>query len=111
MNGGPWNDRWINTTTAAKIREQLNLAYQTGIDRIWIINVGDLKPKEMPIDFIMHYAWNPDDYPADKIDQYMVDWARSIFGGEYAREIARYGIFKYESGAQARGTACGYLQR
>ena len=36
----------------------------------------------------MHYAWNPDDYPADKIDQYMVDWARSIFGGEYAREIA-----------------------
>ena len=88
MNGGPWNDRWVNTTTAAKIREQLNLAYQTGIDRIWIINVGDLKPKEMPIDFIMHYAWNPDDYPADKIDQYMVDWARSIFGGEYAREIA-----------------------
>lgn len=88
MNGGPWNDRWINTTTAAKIREQLNLAYQTGIDRIWIINVGDLKPKEMPIDFIMHYAWNPDDYPADKIDQYMVDWARSIFGSEYAREIA-----------------------
>ena len=88
MNGGPWNDRRVNTTTAAKIREQLNLAYQTGIDRIWIINVGDLKPKEMPIDFIMHYAWNPDDYPADKIDQYMVDWARSIFGGEYAREIA-----------------------
>ncbi len=88
MNGGPWNDRWINTTTAAKIREQLNLAYKTGIDRIWIINVGDLKPKEMPIDFIMHYAWNPDDYPADKTDQYMVDWARSIFGSEYAREIA-----------------------
>ena len=88
MNGGPWNDRWINTTTAAKIREQLNLAYHTGIDRIWIINVGDLKPKEMPIDFIMHYAWNPDDYPADKIDQYMVDWASSIFGGEYAKEIA-----------------------
>ncbi len=88
MNGGPWNDRWVNATTAAKIREQLNLAYQTGIDRIWIINVGDLKPKEMPIDFIMRYAWNPDAYPADKIDQYMVDWARSIFGGEYAHEIA-----------------------
>ena len=88
MNGGPWNDRWVNTTTAAKIREQLNLAYQTGINRIWIINVGDLKPKEMPIDFILNYAWNPDKYPADKIDQYMVDWARSIFGGEYAKEIA-----------------------
>lgn len=88
MNGGPWNDRWVNTTTVAKVREQLNLAYRTGIDRIWIINVGDLKPKEMPIDFIMRYAWNPDSYPADKVDDYMLDWARKIFGGEHAREIA-----------------------
>lgn len=88
MNGGPWNDRWINTTTAAKLREQLNLAYRTGLDHIWIINVGDLKPKEMPIDFIMRYAWNPEVYPADKIDEYMVEWARRIFGGEHAREIA-----------------------
>lgn len=88
MNGGPWNDRWVNTTTAAKLREQLNLAYRTGLDRIWIINVGDLKPKEMPIDFIMRYAWNPDAYPADKIEEYMTDWARKIFGGEHAHEIA-----------------------
>ena len=88
MNGGPWNDRWVNTTTAAKLREQLNLAYRTGIDRIWIINVGDLKPKEMPIDFIMRYAWNPDAYPAGRIDDYMVGWARGIFGDENAREIA-----------------------
>ena len=34
MNGGPANDRWVNTTTIPKLREQLNLAYQTGIDRI-----------------------------------------------------------------------------
>ena len=88
MNGGPWNDRWVNTTTVAKMREQLNLAYQTGIDRIWIINVGDLKPKEMPIDFIMRYAWDPDKYPADKVNDYLVDWTGKIFGGEYANEIA-----------------------
>lgn len=60
MNAGPWNDRWVNTTTIPKLREQLNLAYKTGLDRIWIINVGDLKPKEIPIDFIMEYAWNPE---------------------------------------------------
>ena len=59
MNGGPWNDRWVNTTTVPKLREQLDLAYQSGIDRIWIINVGDLKPKEMPISFIMDFAWHP----------------------------------------------------
>lgn len=88
MNGGPNNDRWVNTTTIPKLREQLNLAYQSGLDQIWIINVGDLKPKEFPIDFIMHFAWNPDAYPADKVRDYTVSWAENIFGKEHAEEIA-----------------------
>ena len=88
MNGGPWNDRWVNTTTIPKLREQLNLAYQTGLDRIWIINVGDLKPKELPIDFIMRFAWNPNAIPADKTMDYLNEWAANIFGKEHAGEIA-----------------------
>lgn len=88
MNGGPWNDRWVNTTTVPKMREQLSLAYQTGLDDLWIINVGDLKPKELPIDFIMRYAWNPDAIPAEKTWEYTVGWATAQFGPEYAEEIA-----------------------
>lgn len=88
MNGGPWNDRWINTTTVPKLREQFSLAYKSGIDRIWIVNVGDLKPKEMPIDFIMRYAWNPDAISANQTSDYMSDWATGIFGKEHASEIA-----------------------
>lgn len=56
MNGGPWNDRWVNTSPIPKLREQFHLAYETGIDDLWIVNVGDLKPKELPIDFILRYA-------------------------------------------------------
>jgi hypothetical protein len=88
MNGGPWNDRWINTTTIPKLHEQFNLAYQSGLDKLWIVNVGDLKPKELPIDFIMHFAWNPDKIPAHKTWDYTVDWANRIFGNEHAEEIA-----------------------
>ncbi|MDE6650500.1 MAG: glycosyl hydrolase 115 family protein [Muribaculaceae bacterium] len=88
MNGGPWNDRWVNTTTVPKLREQLNLAYQSGIDRIWIINVGDLKPKEMPIDFIMRYAWNPERIQAGDEKAYLESFAASVFGDEYAEDIA-----------------------
>ena len=88
MNGGPWNDRWVNTTTIPKLREQLNLAYQTGIDDLWVINVGDLKPKELPIDFIMRYAWNPDAIPADKTWDYTVEWAAQNFGDSYAEAVA-----------------------
>ena len=86
MNGGPWNDRWVNTTTVPKLREQLNLAYQSGIDRIWIINVGDLKPKEMPISFIMDYAWDPECVDASNTDAWLRQWTASVLGGAAAED-------------------------
>ncbi|MDE6522319.1 MAG: glycosyl hydrolase 115 family protein [Muribaculaceae bacterium] len=88
MNGGPWNDRWINTSPLPKLREQLNLAYQSGIDRIWIINVGDLKPKELPIDFIMDYAWNPDAIAPGDEKEWLREWAAETFGENLADDIA-----------------------
>lgn len=94
MNGGPWNDRWVNTTTIPKLREQLGLAYKTGIDDLWIINVGDLKPKEIPIDFIMRYAWNPDAITANDTYKYTTAWAAQNFGDDLADDIA-YIISRY----------------
>lgn len=88
MNGGPWNDRWINTSPLPKLREQLNLAYQSGIDRIWIINVGDLKPKELPIDFIMDYAWNPEKIQPGDEKNWLTEWSKSVFGEDIAEEVA-----------------------
>ena len=98
MNGGPWNDRWVNTTTVPKLREQLNQAYKSGINRIWIINVGDLKPKEMPISFIMDYAWGPSAFgplPPDPKRvrrtiyndefEWLRQWTASVLGGNYAQ--------------------------
>ena len=88
MNGGPCNDRWVNTSPIPKLREQFNLAYHTGIDDLWIVNVGDLKPKELPIDFILRYAWDPDAIPAGKEDEYTRAWAAQSFGDEVAADVA-----------------------
>ena len=88
MNGGPWNDRWVTTTTVPKLREQLHLAYRTGIDDLWIINVGDLKPKEMPIDFIMRYAWNPDLIKPGCEQAYLTEWAAQCFGDGLSADVA-----------------------
>lgn len=94
MNGGPWNDRWVNTSPVARLRNQFELAYRSGLDRLWVVNVGDLKPKEVAIDFIMRYAWNPDAYPAGSEAAYHTQFAASVFGPEHAREagdiIRRY---------------------
>ena len=38
----------------------MNLAYSYGVNRIWIVNVGDIKPMEFPIEFFLDYAWNPE---------------------------------------------------
>ncbi len=88
MNGGPWNDRWISTRPIPQIWHQLYIAYQYGMRSLWIINVGDLKPKEAEIDFIMDYAWDPDRIPFDKIGTWMTEWCESIFPKEHARECA-----------------------
>ena len=102
MNGGPWNDRWVNTTTVSKLREQLHLAYQSGIDRIWIINVGDLKPKEMPISFIMNYAWTaPNFWPGDE-QWWLQRWTqRTLPCG--CKRVCRYysKVFETKPDAQA----------
>ena len=47
--GAPRNSKMLNVTPVQNPWEQLTLAYENGIDRLWILNVGDLKPMEYPI--------------------------------------------------------------
>ena len=88
MNGGPWNDRWISTREIPQIWQQLYLAYQYGIHGLWIVNVGDLKPKEAEIDFFLQYAWDPDKIPFTRAESWMTDWCKDVFPAEYADEAA-----------------------
>ena len=58
--GGPRSYKWLNTNPITKVWEQMNLAHQYGANRIWIVNVGDLKPMEFPIEFFLDFARNPE---------------------------------------------------
>lgn len=86
--GDPRNYKWINTNQIERAWEQMNLAYQYGARQVWIVNVGDLKPMEFPIQFFLDYAWNPENYPADKLPDYYENWVRQQFGSYKTREIA-----------------------
>jgi len=88
MHGGPYAYQWINTNPFWKISEQMNLAAQYGATRIWIVNVGDLKPLELPIEFFLRMAWNPAAYTGDQVADYTRRWAERDFGPEHAGEIA-----------------------
>ncbi|SEO98755.1 Glycosyl hydrolase family 115 [Flavobacterium sp. CF108] len=86
--GGPRNYKWINTNQIERVWEQMDLAYQYGVDKIWIVNVGDIKPMEFPIEFFLDMAWNPEKFNAGNLDQYYVNWAKENFGDQSTTDIA-----------------------
>jgi len=92
--GGPRSYRWINTNPITKVWEQMNLAHHYGANRIWIVNVGDLKPMEFPMEFFLTLAWDPQRWPKEKISQYTELWAEREFGPKYASDIAEI-VSKY----------------
>ena len=86
--GGPRNYKWINTTQIERVWEQMHLAYEHNADRVWIVNVGDIKPMEFPIEFFLDYAWDPEKWNADNLQDYYTEWAEKQFGSQFAEDIA-----------------------
>lgn len=92
--GDPRSYKWINTNALPRVWEQMHLCWEHGVDQIWVVNVGDLKPMEEPIDFFLTMAYDPDAFPADgadaAINTWRRNWAESIFGAEHSDQIADF---------------------
>ncbi|MGA3284007.1 MAG: glycosyl hydrolase 115 family protein [Verrucomicrobiota bacterium] len=86
--GGPRNYKWLNTNPTTKIWEQMNLAYHYDANQIWIVNVGHFKGYELPIEFFLGLAWDPQRWPKGKISDFTRLWAEREFGPKYAAQIA-----------------------
>ena len=87
--GAPRNSKWINVTPIQNMWEQLQLAYNGGIQKLWILNVGDLKPMEYPIQLFMDMAWNPAKYRVDNLLDHTRDFCAESFGEDQACEAAQ----------------------
>ena len=87
--GAPRNTKWINVTPIQNMWEQLQLAYDGGIQKLWILNVGDLKPMEYPIQLFMDMAWNPKKYQVENLLDHPRAFCAEAFGEEQACEAAQ----------------------
>ena len=87
--GAPRNSKWLNVSQVQRMWEQLQLTYTYGVDQLWILNVGDLKPMELPIDFWFRMAWNPNQFRPDNLQEYQRNFCRQFFGDQFAEEAAR----------------------
>ncbi|KAL4793951.1 hypothetical protein BDV19DRAFT_399786 [Aspergillus venezuelensis] len=86
--GRPKSWKWQNTNNLPKIYKELSQAHERGADRIWVINVGDIKPVEIPLSFAMDLAWNASRIDFGGIPSYLEALATRDFGKEYAEPIA-----------------------
>ncbi len=86
--GAPRAMKWLQQMQIQQTWQQMDLAYRSGIDRVWIVNVGDIKPAEFATQFFMDMAWNPTCFHPDNLMDYTVDFCRP-FAREYAKEAAR----------------------
>ena len=86
--GAPRNTKWLNVTQTQQMFEQLSLAYDFGIQRMWILNVGDLKPMEYPIQLFMDMAWSPKDYTVPTVINHTRRFFSSVFSNAIAEEAS-----------------------
>ena len=88
--GAPRNSKVLNCTPIQNMWEQLSLAYENGIDKLWILNVGDLKPMEYPIQLFLDLAWQGTDKyaPSTLVSNHTASFCATVVGQEEAGEAA-----------------------
>lgn len=109
--GAPRNTKFLNVTPVQNPWEQLTLAYENGIDRLWILNVGDLKPMEYPISQFMDIAWNPHKYSVEHITDHTRDFCMQQFGGAKQVGNENFGKSQAEEAARILNLVCKYNGR
>ncbi len=86
--GKPHDYLWISSISPALISYELTKAYQFNARKIWVLNVGDIKPAEMEIEFFADLAWNVEKWVPQNAEKYYYKWAAETFGKDYADDIA-----------------------
>jgi hypothetical protein len=93
--GAGRNYKWVDTASLPNVWDQLNQSHTYGNHGLWVANVGDLKGNELPTQFFLDYAWNPDRWGLDRLDEWLLGYARQNFGASQASAVAdilaRYG--------------------
>ncbi|KAI0791027.1 hypothetical protein C8Q75DRAFT_890923 [Abortiporus biennis] len=77
--GDPRDYKWITSTQISKTFEQMSLAVDRDANRIWIVNVGDLKPYEMDTEFFLTYGWNASIWNPNNVNSFVTSWATREF--------------------------------
>lgn len=109
-HGDPESWIWLSPLSPAFISTELTKAYTYGARKIWIFNVGDIKPAEKEISFAMSLAWDIDRWSPQLAGGYIREWAAETFGEDHADEIASIQEAYYRLMASGKDSHVWYVE-
>ncbi|WP_207427019.1 glycosyl hydrolase 115 family protein [Pedobacter sp. SYSU D00535] len=109
--GRPHDYLWLSSTHPALIREEMMKAYVNKSDKLWVLNVGDIKPLEYNIHMFMDMAWNAEPFmdPA-YAKTHLADWNKEVFGARFATRITDIMWKYYDLAFERRPEFMGWSQ-
>ena len=107
--GRPHDYLWLGTTHPALIRDQLQRAWTTGARKLWVVNVGDIKPAEYLAQYFLDSAFDATALDADPA-RHLAAWSSQQFGAELGPEIAAILRAYYDLAWERRPEFMGFGQ-
>lgn len=86
--GRPHDYLWLSTTQPGLIWYEMSRAYANGAKKIWIANVGDIKPTEYTMELFLDLAWDINSIQRKTIHEHLKQWAAREFGDAIAADVA-----------------------
>ena len=85
--GVPQDFLWLASTPPALTAFELMKAYEMNCHKIWIFNVGDIKPQEYELQFAMDFSWDIHSVNMEDANEYAKKWSDETFGEGFAEEM------------------------
>lgn len=86
--GDPEGWLWLSSMTPGVIAYELYKSYKMGADRIWMFNVGDIKPAEKELTLALDMAWNVEKWTPNNVDKFISSWIDEAYGDEHLEEMS-----------------------
>ena len=100
--GNPCSYIWLSTISPSLVSFELSKAYQNGMTRFWMVNVGDIKPAEVELEFFMEMAWNVSAWQPQDAWRFSRWWAAKTFGEDFADEMGEIRLEHYRLAAASK---------
>lgn len=85
--GRPHDYLWLGTANPALMLQQMQRAYEKDARKIWIVNVGDIKPTEYQMELFLDMAWDMDQFKSKDLDPHLKRWLGNAFGAKQAEVL------------------------